>query len=117
MVNERRERAIKWLTDSGISREMAEDMTRPEEQMVSDQRYDHYYSLEADGEFEDGHIFCTIAEGVEIKAALRAALPDVDINVELGGEYDFTTDDGTTAEAIAADIAMMSGFLIEEDDE
>lgn len=74
------------------------------------QRYDHYYSLEAI-EVEDGHIFCTIFEGEKIQRILRKALPDVEINVEPGGEYDYTTEDGTSAATIAADILNNTGFI------
>lgn len=83
---------------------------------MSDQRYEFYYSLQSeDGEVEDGKVFCTSEEADRIEAALRAGLPDwVEITVEGGGEYDFTTEGGATPESVAADILSMSGFISEE---
>ena len=81
-------------------------------------RIDHYYSIEGEGEFEEGHIFCTPAEAQEIESILKAKFPEPDFNVEVegGGEYDYSTE-GMTAADIAADIIADSGFDTEDDDD
>jgi hypothetical protein len=84
--------------------------------MTTKQRYDHYYSIEGDGEFEEGHIFCTIAEGERLQNLISAEMPDyVTVTIEPGGEYDYTTEDGTSAEDVADDIVRSSGFVEESE--
>lgn len=87
------------------------------------QRYDHYYCLEGEGEIEEGHIFCTIDEGREIKGFLETRLGTkaVAVIVETGGEYHYTTEGdwglpGTAAERIARDIWSQSGFNVEDEE-
>lgn len=77
-------------------------MTNEQPIETVDYRIDHYYSIHFGG-FEEGHIFCTLAEGKEIEATLQLALPDADVTIEPGGEYDYTTESSTAA-VIAADI-------------
>lgn len=77
--------------------------------MSEDYRIEHYYSLAAE-EFEEGTIFCTPAEAEHIRAALEAALPDVEVTMEGGAEYDYSTENATAAE-VAAAILAHTGFV------
>lgn len=77
---------------------------------ANEYRIDHYYAIEGDGEIEEGHIFCTPAEGQFLRTFLMNRAPtDVAVTVEAGGEYDYTTEE-TDVSAIAQDIWRDSGF-------
>lgn len=84
---------------------------QPRTEPADNYRIDHYYSLQAGGEYEEGHIFCTIAEGERIQTQLRIGLPGVEVYVEPGGEYDYTTEQ-SDAETISASIIHDSGFAL-----
>lgn len=72
---------------------------------MSDQRYDHYYYVQTRKDFTEGHIFCTQREAEEIEAEIKALLPKATVSVDFGGEYDYTTEDGTHTTTIAVSIA------------
>lgn len=77
---------------------------------MSDKRYEHYYSLEAD-EVEDGFIFCTAEEGRQIFTILKTALPDVTVTVEgRPSRYDYTTEGDIDASTVAHAILGETGF-------
>lgn len=84
--------------------------------MSESYRIDHYYSLQADGEFEEGHLFVTPEEGEEIRRILSKELPGVEVIVEPGGLYAYSSE-GEEADVIAASILHNSGFIFDPEEE
>lgn len=81
------------------------------------ERADHYYNINIDGEWVEGHILASEDEAKQIELLMLEQLrewgydmEEVDCTVELGGEYDFVLSEDITPDVVAKDILYNSGF-------
>ena len=87
--------------------------------MSADYPRDYYYSIEAGGEFIEGHILMTTRQSRYMEKALRKRMLDLgyskaDFVIEPGGEYDYAyDDDDDDFEKYAAEIIKHAGYTIQ----
>lgn len=82
--------------------------------------FDYYYSIDADGEFAEGHILATLSQAAAIEKAIIARMAAMgyskpEVRISLGGEYDYAYDEeDDDYEAYAKDIIDDGGFAIQD---
>jgi hypothetical protein len=80
---------------------------------------DYYYSIEAGGEFVEGHILMTTRQSRYMEKALKKRMLDLGYSraiftVMPGGEFDYTFDeDDDDYEKYAAEIVKNAGYTIQ----
>jgi len=87
--------------------------------MSADYPRDYYYSIEAGGEFVEGHILMTTRQARYIEKALKKRMLYLGYSkavfvIEPGGEYDYTyDDDDDDYEKYASAIINDAGYTIQ----
>ena len=80
---------------------------------------DYYYSIEAGGEFSEGHLLVTDKQAAALERAIKARLVvlgynDFAVQIDEGGEYDYAYDEeDDDFDGYAAAIVHDKGFTIQ----